>query len=304
MASRFLFFFLVTSSSFLLVFEEMSTEVRTLDVTGALWCLPPVLCGLAASEASRPVYLSVSFFALPEGPRGAHRGSDGSTAGPCSYDPPGPVSACLSASAACTSGHRRSSRRSCRVPGLFSLILFDQILWRRARRSQSCQEACCSAADLIISDLIAQLGMDKESHTCSHTCHLLYSHTDQNTVCCLFFSKWSLNKNTILISPHWCSWGQSGSDLNIYRLMCSFKWICSLSFFHTETNGSLVLLQEMQENVKKCKNFLATLIKLASHNSPSPETSKNVKALVQDLLVSSKTMSQFIQDHIPGVCNL
>ncbi|KAF7664958.1 hypothetical protein LDENG_00159430 [Lucifuga dentata] len=45
-----------------------------------------------------------------------------------------------------------------------------------------------------------------------------------------------------------------------------------------------VVSQEMQENVKKCKNFLATLIKLASHNSPSPETSKNVKALVQDLL--------------------
>lgn len=38
--------------------------------------------------------------------------------------------------------------------------------------------------------------------------------------------------------------------------------------------------------MKKCKNFLATLIKLASHNSPSPDTSKNVKALVQDLLVS------------------
>ncbi|XP_013882228.1 transcription initiation factor TFIID subunit 4 [Austrofundulus limnaeus] len=45
-----------------------------------------------------------------------------------------------------------------------------------------------------------------------------------------------------------------------------------------------VVSQEMQENVKKCKNFLATLIKLASHNSPFPETSKNVKALVQDLL--------------------
>uniref|UniRef100_A0A8C8IW99 TAFH domain-containing protein n=1 Tax=Oncorhynchus tshawytscha TaxID=74940 RepID=A0A8C8IW99_ONCTS len=42
--------------------------------------------------------------------------------------------------------------------------------------------------------------------------------------------------------------------------------------------------QEMQENVKKCKNFLSTLIKLASHNSPSPDTSKNVKTLVQDLL--------------------
>ncbi|KAM4593939.1 transcription initiation factor TFIID subunit 4 isoform 5-T5 [Odontesthes bonariensis] len=48
--------------------------------------------------------------------------------------------------------------------------------------------------------------------------------------------------------------------------------------------GASIVSQEMQENVKKCKNFLATLIKLASHNSPSPETSKNVKALVQDLL--------------------
>lgn len=47
----------------------------------------------------------------------------------------------------------------------------------------------------------------------------------------------------------------------------------------------------MQENVKKCKNFLATLIKLASHNSPTPETSKNVKALVQDLLVSPLSTS-------------
>lgn len=52
----------------------------------------------------------------------------------------------------------------------------------------------------------------------------------------------------------------------------------------TPVNRAPVLSQEMQENVKKCKNFLATLIKLASHNSPSPETSKNVKALVQDLL--------------------
>ncbi|XP_041652324.1 transcription initiation factor TFIID subunit 4-like, partial [Cheilinus undulatus] len=51
-------------------------------------------------------------------------------------------------------------------------------------------------------------------------------------------------------------------------------------------NRVTVVSQEMQENVKKCKNFLATLIKLASHNSPSPDTSKNVKALVQDLLVS------------------
>uniref|UniRef100_A0A8C8M3J3 TAFH domain-containing protein n=1 Tax=Oncorhynchus tshawytscha TaxID=74940 RepID=A0A8C8M3J3_ONCTS len=56
----------------------------------------------------------------------------------------------------------------------------------------------------------------------------------------------------------------------------------------TPTAGTTIRVgtpsQEMQENVKKCKNFLSTLIKLASHNSPSPDTSKNVKGLVQDLL--------------------
>lgn len=55
----------------------------------------------------------------------------------------------------------------------------------------------------------------------------------------------------------------------------------------------------MQENVKKCKNFLATLIKLASHNSPSPETSKNVKSLVQDLLVSLTTLTHYITSTLP-----
>lgn len=57
----------------------------------------------------------------------------------------------------------------------------------------------------------------------------------------------------------------------------------------------------MQENVKKCKNFLATLIKLASHNSPSPDTSKNVKALVQDLLVSSSSSCSLLPDWTYGV---
>ncbi|XP_061898637.1 transcription initiation factor TFIID subunit 4-like [Entelurus aequoreus] len=52
----------------------------------------------------------------------------------------------------------------------------------------------------------------------------------------------------------------------------------------TPTTRVAVVSQEMQENVKKCKNFLAMLIKLASNNSPSPDTSKNVKSLVQDLL--------------------
>lgn len=37
-------------------------------MTGALRRLPPVLCGLAASEASRPVYLSVSSLLFQKGP--------------------------------------------------------------------------------------------------------------------------------------------------------------------------------------------------------------------------------------------
>ncbi|XP_076877684.1 transcription initiation factor TFIID subunit 4 isoform X2 [Brachyhypopomus gauderio] len=58
----------------------------------------------------------------------------------------------------------------------------------------------------------------------------------------------------------------------------------SLPTTSATVSGASGFSQEMQENVKKCKNFLATLIKLASHNSPSPDTSRNVKALVQDLL--------------------
>lgn len=41
----------------------------------------------------------------------------------------------------------------------------------------------------------------------------------------------------------------------------------------------------MLENVKKCKNFLATLIKLASSGPQAPEMGQNVKNLVQNLLV-------------------
>ncbi|XP_056404948.1 transcription initiation factor TFIID subunit 4 isoform X2 [Hyla sarda] len=41
---------------------------------------------------------------------------------------------------------------------------------------------------------------------------------------------------------------------------------------------------ETMENVKKCKNFLSTLIKLASSGKQSSETAANVKELVQNLL--------------------
>lgn len=40
------------------------------------------------------------------------------------------------------------------------------------------------------------------------------------------------------------------------------------------------------ENVKKCKNFLSTLIKLATNAKQSSQTAATVKELVKNLLVS------------------
>ncbi|NXK81267.1 TAF4B factor, partial [Amazona guildingii] len=50
---------------------------------------------------------------------------------------------------------------------------------------------------------------------------------------------------------------------------------------------------EMLENVKKCKNFLATLIKLASSGPQAPETGQNVKNLVQNLLEAKIEPEEF-----------
>lgn len=49
---------------------------------------------------------------------------------------------------------------------------------------------------------------------------------------------------------------------------------------------SNLFFQETIENVKKCKNFLSTLMKLASTGKQSPETAALVRELVKDLLVS------------------
>lgn len=45
------------------------------------------------------------------------------------------------------------------------------------------------------------------------------------------------------------------------------------------------------ENVKKCKSFLSTLIKLASTGKQSTETAASVRELVKDLLVSESYMN-------------
>ncbi|KAF1638476.1 UNVERIFIED_CONTAM: Transcription initiation factor TFIID subunit 4B, partial [Eudyptes pachyrhynchus] len=50
---------------------------------------------------------------------------------------------------------------------------------------------------------------------------------------------------------------------------------------------------ETLENVKKCKNFLATLIKLASSGPQAPEMGQNVKNLVQNLLEAKIEPEEF-----------
>ncbi|XP_034285530.1 transcription initiation factor TFIID subunit 4B [Pantherophis guttatus] len=53
---------------------------------------------------------------------------------------------------------------------------------------------------------------------------------------------------------------------------------------------------EMLENVKKCKNFLATLIKLASSGPQAPQMGQNVKHLVQSLLEAKIEPEEFTKE--------
>uniref|UniRef100_A0A8C7FP40 TATA-box binding protein associated factor 4 n=1 Tax=Oncorhynchus kisutch TaxID=8019 RepID=A0A8C7FP40_ONCKI len=62
----------------------------------------------------------------------------------------------------------------------------------------------------------------------------------------------------------------------------------------TASPGTTVTLAtETMENVKKCKNFLSTLIKLASSGKQSSETAANVKDLVKDLLEGKIEVEDF-----------
>ncbi|XP_020314304.1 transcription initiation factor TFIID subunit 4 [Oncorhynchus kisutch] len=56
---------------------------------------------------------------------------------------------------------------------------------------------------------------------------------------------------------------------------------------------TVVSTTEILENVKKCKNFLSTLIKLASSGKQSSETTANVKELVKSLLESKIEAEDF-----------
>uniref|UniRef100_A0A8V0XPK4 TATA-box binding protein associated factor 4b n=1 Tax=Gallus gallus TaxID=9031 RepID=A0A8V0XPK4_CHICK len=69
------------------------------------------------------------------------------------------------------------------------------------------------------------------------------------------------------------------------KIHCTMKEVIE----RTEEN-----IDEMLENVKKCKNFLATLIKLASGSGPqATEMGQNVKNLVQNLLEAKIEPEEF-----------
>ncbi|CAG5983876.1 unnamed protein product [Menidia menidia] len=59
------------------------------------------------------------------------------------------------------------------------------------------------------------------------------------------------------------------------------------------TVTSVTLSKETIENVKKCKNFLSTLIKLASSEKQSTETAASVRELVKDLLEGKLEAEEF-----------
>uniref|UniRef100_A0A8B9GSA6 TATA-box binding protein associated factor 4 n=1 Tax=Astyanax mexicanus TaxID=7994 RepID=A0A8B9GSA6_ASTMX len=66
----------------------------------------------------------------------------------------------------------------------------------------------------------------------------------------------------------------------------------------TPPPGQVGVAAETLENVKKCKNFLSTLIKLASSGKQSSETAANVKELVKNLLRSLPALRQLTPDSV------
>lgn len=95
----------------------------------------------------------------------------------------------------------------------------------------------------------------------------------------------NLSKPTIFILRYFCVLNL----IHTVSLICTFKRI--LHFV-------CMCLQETLENVKKCRNFLSTLIKLASSGKQSSETTANVKELVKSLLVCFLSLSL----HTPSLC--
>ncbi|KAK3542145.1 hypothetical protein QTP86_016452 [Hemibagrus guttatus] len=63
----------------------------------------------------------------------------------------------------------------------------------------------------------------------------------------------------------------------------------------SKVSTPVTVTAETLENVKKCKNFLITLMKLASSGTRSPDMAQNVRALVKDLLDGRLEAEEFTE---------
>ncbi|KAM9435725.1 transcription initiation factor TFIID subunit 4 isoform 1-T1 [Clarias gariepinus] len=63
----------------------------------------------------------------------------------------------------------------------------------------------------------------------------------------------------------------------------------------SKASTQVMVTPETLENVKKCKNFLITLMKLASSGTRSPDMAQNVRALVKDLLDGRLEAEEFTE---------
>lgn len=163
----------------------MSTEVRTPDVTGALWRLPPVLCGLAAGEASRPVYLSVSSLLFQKGPVAPAVAVTAPQQTPVVVAPQAlaqpasqPVQPPQTGIASPPGGPVVSQVRTLRHPSPTPPPSPPPLHPQGRGHCHSCQQAGCvtSSAPDQQPRRLTQLAMHPESHTCPHTFALIHSH--------------------------------------------------------------------------------------------------------------------------------
>lgn len=150
-------------------------------MTGALWRLPPVLCGLAASEASRPVYLSVSSLLFQKGPVAPAVAVTAPQQTPVVMAPQAPAQAASQPAqppqtgiAAAPGAPVVSQVRSLLSPSSTAHTSNPQ----GRGRCHSCQQAGCvtSSAPDPQPHRLTQLAMDKESHTCPYTFAFIHSH--------------------------------------------------------------------------------------------------------------------------------
>uniref|UniRef100_A0A8C4JDQ1 TATA-box binding protein associated factor 4b n=1 Tax=Dromaius novaehollandiae TaxID=8790 RepID=A0A8C4JDQ1_DRONO len=90
-----------------------------------------------------------------------------------------------------------------------------------------------------------------------------------------------------------CAVQHAGTQLLKKVTAASVKTLSQTTNSVASTVQPPAVIQEMLENVKKCKNFLATLIKLASSGPQAPEMGQNVKNLVQNLLEAKIEPEEF-----------